>query len=241
MSISYLGTPDNIVIYFAGNGARYNAEEYYRNRVPPEVSIASPLNVLYPLDRAARDDTGSEILDISVREIEAIFTQISLEKGYKIMLILDCGHPCARIRGVSPIGTCHSFRNVSPLLRHPIKPMLKGAHQRSAAYPPYLAGRSVAAYGQQSDTSSHVGLVACQKNGYAQKDDDVEETTSHRIFTKSLVDSLRSGQGSSYVDLIAGLPKWLYQTPFVAGDHKDEPIGTKNERRLSFLGRSLSL
>ncbi|KAK0433358.1 hypothetical protein EV421DRAFT_1910201 [Armillaria borealis] len=103
MSISYLGTPDNIVIYFAGNGARYDAEEYYRIRVLPEVSIAPPLNVLYPLDRAARDDTGSEILDISVREIAVIFTQISLEKGYKIVLILDCGHPCARIRGNTPL------------------------------------------------------------------------------------------------------------------------------------------
>ncbi|PBK70853.1 hypothetical protein ARMSODRAFT_955602 [Armillaria solidipes] len=216
---------DNIIVYFAGNGARYDAEEYYRNRVPPEFSLASirPLNALCPLDRAARDDNGFEILDISVREIEAIFTQISLEKGHKITLILDCGHPCARIRGVPPIGTRHPFRNVSPLLRHAIEPMLEGAHQRLAAYPRYLAGHSVAAYDWQPDTSSHVVLAACQKNEYAREEEYDEETT-HGIFTKSLVDSLRSGQGSTYVDLIAGLPKLPDQTPFVAGDHKDDPI-----------------
>ncbi|KAK0445214.1 hypothetical protein EV421DRAFT_2018422 [Armillaria borealis] len=209
---------DNIIVYFAGNGARYDAEEYYRNRVPLEFSLASirPLNVLCPLDRAARDDNRSEILDISVREIEAIFTQISQQKGQKITLILDCGHSCARIRGVPPIGTRHPFRNVSPLLRHAIEPMLE-------AYPQYLAGRSVAAYDWQPDMSSHVVLAACQKNEYAQEEEYDEETT-HGIFTKSLVDSLRSGQGSTYVDLIAGLSKWPDQTPFVAGDHKDEPI-----------------
>ncbi|KAK0232344.1 hypothetical protein EDD85DRAFT_956194 [Armillaria nabsnona] len=67
---------DNIIVYFAGNGARYDAEEYYYNRVLPEVSLVltKPLNALRPLDRAARDDNRSEILDISVREIEAIFT-----------------------------------------------------------------------------------------------------------------------------------------------------------------------
>ncbi len=131
---------DNVIVYFAGNGARYDAEEYYRNRVPPEVSLASirPLNALCPLDRASRDDNGSEILDISIREIEAIFTQVSLEKGHKITLILDCGHPRARIRCVPPIGTRHPFRSVPPLLRHAIEPMLEGAHERLAAYPQYL-------------------------------------------------------------------------------------------------------
>ncbi len=66
-------------------------------------------------------------------------------------------------------------------------------------------------------------LAACQKNEYAREEEDDKKTT-HGIFTKSLVDSLRSSQGSTYVDLIAGLPKWPGQTPFVARDHKDDPI-----------------
>ncbi len=161
---------DNIIIYFAGNGVHYNAEEYYHNRVPPEVSLASirPLNALCPLDCTVWDDNWSEIIDISVWEIEAVFTQISQQKGHKIMLILDCRHLHARIRGVPPIGTCHPFHNVSLLLQHVIEPMLEGAHQCLAAYlSQYLAGCLVVAYNWQPDTSSHVLLAACQKNEYA--------------------------------------------------------------------------
>ncbi|PBK70878.1 hypothetical protein ARMSODRAFT_1017654 [Armillaria solidipes] len=186
---------DNIVVYLP---------EMAHTTMLKNIIATGPLNALCPLDRAAWDDNGSEILDISVREIEAIFTQISLEKGHKITLILDCGHSCARI-SVPSIGTCHPFRNVSPLLRHAIEPMLK------------------AAYDWQPDTSSHVVLAACQKNEYAWEEEDDEETT-HGIFTKSLVDSLRSGQGSTFVDLMVGLSKWPDQMPFVTGDHKGEPI-----------------
>ncbi|PBK98783.1 hypothetical protein ARMGADRAFT_1009159 [Armillaria gallica] len=78
---------DNIVVYFAGNGVRYDAGEYCHSRVPPEVSITSTrlYNELCPLDHTVRDDNGPEILDISVREIDAIFSNISLEKDHKIM------------------------------------------------------------------------------------------------------------------------------------------------------------
>ncbi len=71
--------------------------------------------------------------------------------------------------------------------------------------------------------SSHVLLAACQKNEYAQEAEDDEKTT-HGFFTKALMDSLRSGQGSTFIDLIAGLPKWPDQMPFVAGDHKGGQI-----------------
>ncbi|PBK94616.1 hypothetical protein ARMGADRAFT_59608 [Armillaria gallica] len=53
---------DNIVIYFAGNGTLYDADaqEYYRDKVPPEVSIASmrSIKALCPMDHGAPDDTG---------------------------------------------------------------------------------------------------------------------------------------------------------------------------------------
>ncbi len=32
---------NNNIVYFAENGARYDAQEYYRNKVPPEIFIAS--------------------------------------------------------------------------------------------------------------------------------------------------------------------------------------------------------
>ncbi|KAK0445986.1 caspase domain-containing protein [Desarmillaria tabescens] len=224
---------DNIIVYFAGNGARYDAQDYYqdyRDKLPPGVSIASirPINAICPIDRDAFDGKGSQILDISDREIDAIFSEISQVK-HKMMitLILDCGHACARIRCRPPVGSFRAQRNAPSLLYHAVEPMLEDAHQRLAAYPQYLARRcSVTAHDWQPDTSSHVVLAACQKNELAREAED-DTGTVNGVFTKSLVDSLRSGQlkeESSYVDLIAGLPELPYQTPFVAGDYKDEPV-----------------
>ncbi len=66
-------------------------------------------------------------------------------------------------------------------------------------------------------------LPVCQKNAYAGEEEDDEKATPE-LCTKSLVDSLMSGEGSTFVDLVAGLPKWPDQTPFIAGDHKGDPI-----------------
>ncbi|KAK0232389.1 hypothetical protein EDD85DRAFT_889055 [Armillaria nabsnona] len=219
---------DNIIVYFAGLGASYDAEEYFRRTVPLDIPITEPImstKALCPIDRETFDDTGAKILDISDREIDAIFTQISQEKGHKITLILDCGHSCMRIKCVPPLGTRRSTRNVVSLSPNSIKPMLEGAHQRLAAYPQYLGRRSVAAYDWQPDTSSYVVLAACLEHEFAREEED--DTGIHGVFTKSLVNALRSGQlkkGSTYVDLISGLPQFFCQTPLVSGDHKDEPI-----------------
>ncbi|KAK0445210.1 hypothetical protein EV421DRAFT_2055117 [Armillaria borealis] len=217
---------DNIIIYFAGNGTLYDVEEYYRNRVPPEVSIAPirSIKALCPMDHGASDDTGSEILDISDREIDAIVTQISQQKGHKITLILDCGYLRPSIRYACPLGIRRSLRIVVPLSRHTIEPMLEGAHQCLAAYPQYLARRSVAAYDWRPDRSSHVVLAACQEYQYAREAED--DAGIHGVFTKALMDALRSGQsrGTTYADLISKLPMWCFQTSLVTGDHKNEPI-----------------
>ncbi|KAK0443272.1 peptidase C14, caspase domain-containing protein, partial [Armillaria borealis] len=76
---------DNIIVYFAGHGTRYAAKEHYRSEHRRE-----PTEALCPMDRTDMDSTGSPIPDISDREINAIFTQISLTKGHTITLILDC-------------------------------------------------------------------------------------------------------------------------------------------------------
>ncbi len=212
---------DNIgVIYFAGNGTLCDAQEYYHDKVPPEVSIASmrSIKALCPMDHGASDDTGSEIPDISDREIDAIVTQISQQKGHKITLILDWGYLRPSIRYASPLGTRRSLRIVVPLSRHTIEPMLEGAHQRLEAYPQYLARRSVAAYDWRPDWSSHVVLAACQEYQYAREAED--DAGIHSVFTKALVDALRSGQsrGTTYADLISKLPMWYFQTSFVTGD-----------------------
>lgn len=176
------------------------------------------------MDHGASDDTGSEIPDISDREIDAIVTQISQQKGHKITLILDCGYLRPRIRYASPLGTHRSLRIVAPLSRHTTEPMLEGAHQHLAAYPQYLSRRSIAAYDWRPDRSSRVVLAACQVYQYAREAED--DAGIHDVFTKALVDALRSGQsrGTTYADLTSKLPMWHFQTFFVTGDRKNEPI-----------------
>lgn len=118
----------------------------------------------------------------------------------------------------------HTIRNVPSFLHALIEPILEGVHQCLAAYLQYPSHCSIAAYDWQPDTSSHVVLAGCQENQYAWEVNNAE--TTHDIFTKSLMDALRSDQlrGCTYTGLISGLPKWLHQMPFIAGDHKDGPV-----------------
>ncbi|KAK0458302.1 caspase domain-containing protein [Desarmillaria tabescens] len=219
---------DNIIIYFAGHGSRYAAKEYYRGRTPPGVSLASirPIEALCPVDRTPFDSTGSPIPDISDREINAIFTQLSLTKGHRITLILDCCYSGVHTKS-SPGGRTRSaYRTVPPLPRASIGPMLEGANQALMAFPEYSARCSVAAPDWQPDTGSHVVLAACQEYQFAQE--EVEEDRGfHGVFTSALVQAFQSGQlkrGSMYVDIIRALPQWPHQIPVVAGDHKEGPI-----------------
>ncbi|PBK64710.1 hypothetical protein ARMSODRAFT_1007020 [Armillaria solidipes] len=197
---------DNILIYFAGAGARYDAKEYFREGV-------KPIDAICPIDRGA-DST----YDISLREIDGVFSQISREKGATMMntLILDCGHAPAEDGSV---------RNMLPLPGHAIEPMLQGAHERLATYPPspFVPAGPVTAYDWEPETSSHVALGACQNDELAQEVED-DMGAVRGVFTKAVVESLRSGQHAFLVELIYGLPELPDQTPYVAGDYEDEPI-----------------
>ncbi len=110
---------------------------------------------------------GLKSFDISEQEIDAIFTQISQRKGYKITLILDCSHSCARIKGLPPTGMPRTICNVPLFLHASIEPMPEGVHQCLVAYLQYSSCHLVAAYDWQPDTSSHVVLAGCQENQYA--------------------------------------------------------------------------
>ncbi len=223
---------DNIIVYFAGHGTRYATKEYYRSRTPPGVSLASikPIEALCPMDRTSMDSAGSPIPDICDREINALFTQISLTKGHTITLILDCCYSGTHTK--SSAGRTH--RTVPPLPRASIGPMLEDAHQALMAFPQYLARCSVAAPDWQPDIGSHVVLSACQEYQFAR---EVKEDAGFRgVFTSALVQAFRSGQlekGSTYVDIIRALPQWPHQTPIVAGDHKEEPMVPRVSRSWS--------
>ncbi|KAK0184620.1 hypothetical protein F5146DRAFT_987835 [Armillaria mellea] len=201
---------DNILVYFAGAGTRYDAKEYFHEDV-------KPIDAICPIDRGA-----DSIYDISLREIDGVFSQISRERGATMMntLILDYGH-------ATPVGCPQdrSVRNMFPLPGHAIEPMLQGAHEHLAAYPPspFVPAGAVTAYDWEPETSSHVALGACQNDELAHEvKDDMGPVRG--AFTRAVVDYLRSGRQGSLVELIYGLPELPGQTPYIAGDYQDEPI-----------------
>ncbi|KAK0437263.1 uncharacterized protein EV420DRAFT_1224201, partial [Desarmillaria tabescens] len=70
---------DNILIYFAGHGASYYCADHFRKFL-----------ALCPLDRDTLDARGRYVPNISNRELDALFTQISRVKGHNITFIADC-------------------------------------------------------------------------------------------------------------------------------------------------------
>ncbi|KAK0205779.1 hypothetical protein DFS33DRAFT_1223564, partial [Desarmillaria ectypa] len=83
---------DNIVIYYAGHGSSYHCSEHFSTALESKsCSIdVCPIEALCPIDRDTIDADGHPIPDISDRELNALFTEISRVKGHKITFIADC-------------------------------------------------------------------------------------------------------------------------------------------------------
>ncbi|KAK0435909.1 hypothetical protein EV421DRAFT_2087011, partial [Armillaria borealis] len=79
---------DNILIYFAGHGARYNCAKHFLK--PTCDTNSCPVETPCPLDRDALDAEGRYVPDISDRELDALFTEICRVQGHKITFIADC-------------------------------------------------------------------------------------------------------------------------------------------------------
>ncbi|PBK72063.1 hypothetical protein ARMSODRAFT_853472, partial [Armillaria solidipes] len=70
---------DNILIYFAGRGASYNCANHFLK--PKCDTNICPVEALCSLDRNTLDARGRYVPDISDRELNALFTEISQVKG----------------------------------------------------------------------------------------------------------------------------------------------------------------
>ncbi|KAK0471262.1 peptidase C14, caspase domain-containing protein, partial [Armillaria novae-zelandiae] len=81
---------DNILIYYAGHGSCYSHYEDDEDEDEDEDEIHEYIEALCPIDRDALDENGKRVPDISDRELNTILSQISLAKGERITLILDC-------------------------------------------------------------------------------------------------------------------------------------------------------
>ncbi|PBK90853.1 hypothetical protein ARMGADRAFT_1014513 [Armillaria gallica] len=213
---------DPIIIYFAGHGSRYpwsdvDDDPDYDEELDDERSQHF-VEALCPMDRNTIDSSGAPIPDITDRELNTILAQISYAKGNRITVILDCCHAGSVTRTLSP-----GVRTVPPLERASLKDMLLAAEEALRDLPGY---RSVFAEDWVPDMDSHVILAACMGDEVA-KAKRVKKKGAEvwgGVFTSLLVKTLRSGVlggGATYVDLIKALPQPPYQTPVVAGGHRD--------------------
>ncbi|KAK0470893.1 hypothetical protein IW261DRAFT_1305246, partial [Armillaria novae-zelandiae] len=83
---------DHIIIYFAGHGSGYYPNEYHIGYAEDNRSLGgidASIEAICPIDRDAIGSDGLRIPDISDREINSIFQQISRSKGNQITFFLD--------------------------------------------------------------------------------------------------------------------------------------------------------
>ncbi|PBL01554.1 hypothetical protein ARMGADRAFT_1071098 [Armillaria gallica] len=210
---------DNIIIYYAGHGSRYLCSPEWAHESTCLKADVCPIEAICPIDRDT-PDSGHWIPDISDREINALFTQISRAKGHKITFLADCCYAGGASRGSSPPT---GDRAMAPTSHSDVNDMLRAAHTRLHHLPRY---RSVLSPDWQADMSSHVTVAACQDYQTARESGGGGDRCGGE-FTRRLVDALTSGkcnQGTTYQDLVNLLNHSPTQTPFVYGDHMNEPL-----------------
>ncbi len=203
---------DNIIIYYAGHGSRYHCTTHEFESQCDNCHIEA----LCPIDRDTQDADGNWIPDISDRELNILFALICRAKGENITFIADCCHS----GGISR-GSQRGLRNTTTADNVSLEDMLRAANEMWKDSPGY---RSVLLKDWQPDMDSHVILAACQSDQKAEEDD------FGGVFSKDLVDVLRSTkcrEETTYHGLIRllNLPSNKhYQKPLVDGTRMFRPI-----------------
>ncbi len=210
---------DNIIIYYAGHGSSYQCSSHFSTPDSKCRTSACPIEALCPIDRDTKDAGGKWIPDISDRELNAIFTEISRTKGHKITFIADCCHASGLSRNAYPETGQRSMHGTR---RSTVDDMLCAADGRLKCFPYY---KSVLSQNWFPDMGSHVVLAACRD--YQTAKETGEGGRCSGIFTRRLVYVLTSGEctkETTYVGLTGLLNQSYLQTPVVAGDHIDERL-----------------
>ncbi|KAK0475671.1 caspase domain-containing protein [Armillaria luteobubalina] len=216
---------DNIIIYFSGHGSGYLPNEYYISDDEDSRILGGlddSVEAICPIDRDTIDNSGLRVPDISDREINSIFQQISRSKGHRITFFLDACHSGTHVRCFPEPGT----RTVPPLPRASLRRMLNMADENLSRYPSY---KSILASDWKPDMSSHVILAACKEYQTARETEG--ETGYNGIFTRAVIDALRSGnlsEESTYIDLLYSLSLRGWQNPVVAGKNKSDRLWYKH-------------
>ncbi len=205
---------DIIIIYYAGHGSRYPLTE------DDEDDETEYTEALCPIDREIPGENGKPVPDISDRELNTILTLISLSKGHRITVILDC----CRSGGVSRSLPEPRARTSPRMARATFEEMLVAGDKTLKHHTGY---RSILAKDWLPDMNSHVFVAACKEYQHAKekKVKRVDGTTGYNgIFTDLLVRFVQSGcwkKETTYADLCHCLDKVSHQTPIIAGKHAD--------------------
>ncbi len=209
---------DNIIIYYAGHGSSYHCSDHFSTALEFKCrnSDVCPIEALCPIDRDMIDVHGRPIPDISDRELNVLFTEISLTKGHNITFFADCCHAS----GVSRDQDSETgLRFTRATHRSNVNDMLRAADERLPHF------RSVLSKNWGPDMGSHVILAACRDYQYAKE--SLGDEGYGGVFTRMLVSVLMSGgwkKETTYVELSELLNQSYFQTPVVAGDHKYEHL-----------------
>ncbi|KAK0444830.1 hypothetical protein EV421DRAFT_1735082 [Armillaria borealis] len=216
---------DNIIIYFAGHGSCYDYPDCpyptsfkYGDSETPLKDLRM-IRSLCPIDRDAwRNPTNDERTpDISNREINAILSQVCIEKGHHITFIQDAGN------GLTIEYQTSEMRNVHAL--HPVDfiRMLKAADDTMRRLPAFRETPSLWVRDWKQDSASHVVLAATETGHYTYER-QFGDAGFRGVFTHSLVRMLKSDElrkRPTFRDLISCLPRTVQTAANVSGDHKD--------------------
>ncbi|KAK0492684.1 peptidase C14, caspase domain-containing protein [Armillaria luteobubalina] len=209
---------DNIIIYYAGHGSSYQCSLNHSLTRPNCGTELCPVEALCPIDRDTLDSHGRRVPDISDRELNALFTEISRAKGHNITFFADCCHASSFDRGASGSG----IRTIPITVHASLTDMFSAADERLKGFPYY---RSVLSKDWMPDMESHVILAACRD--YQLVKEAVKKDECGGVFTSTLVRVLRSDaykKETTYIGLTELLNQSYSQTPVVAGDHKHERL-----------------
>ncbi len=203
-----IGRGDNIIVFFSGHGTCYPCAMYFTDTIGWQGNVEA----LCPMDR------GSTTPDISDREMNIILKQICRSKGHRITVFLDCCHSASATRRPA-----QGYRATFALEESLGQDMLQAASDMQRTN---VDGISVRSPEWRPDMTTHVVVAACKEYEVV-KEIIRTDGKSEGMFTTALLRTLRYGEltsRSTYVDLQHALPRWKYQTPVVAGEHKTERL-----------------
>ncbi len=184
---------------------------------PKYYTKSCPVDALCHLDRDTLDAEGRYVPDISDRELDALFTEISRVKGHKITFIADCCYSRS-----FPHHPDTEMRSIHHTTRSDVNNMLRAGHERLEQCPGY---QSILSDDWTPDRRSHGGLAACRDYQTARETLESEEYDG--ISTKMFLRVLKSDdwkKETTYVGLACLLNQSDAQTPVVSEVHRYDRV-----------------